>query len=62
MNIYTADIILYLLLISIFNNPVLNILQAIGWNFLGSEMVIGLILLGITILIHKFVFRRIWKK
>lgn len=62
MNIYTADIILYLLLISIFNNPVLNILQAIGWNFLGSEMIIGLILLGITILIHKFVFRRIWKK
>ncbi|CAJ1180536.1 hypothetical protein [Companilactobacillus nantensis] len=62
MNIFTADIILYLLLISVFNNPVLNVMQAIGWNFLGSEMVIGLVLLGITILIHKFVFRKIWKK
>lgn len=62
MNIFTADIILYLLLISVFNNPVLNVMQAIGWNFLGSEMVIGLVLLGVTILIHKFVFRKIWKK
>ena len=62
MNIYTADIILYILLISIFNNPILNVLQALGWNFLGSEILIGIILLIITVLLHKFVFRKIWKK
>lgn len=62
MNIYTADIILYILLISIFNNPILNVLQALGWNFLGSEILIGIILLIITALLHKFVFRKIWKK
>lgn len=62
MNIYTADIILYILLISIFNNPILNVMQAFGWNFLFSEVIIGIILLIITILIHKFIFRKIWKK
>ena len=62
MNIYTADIILYILLISIFNNPILNVLHALGGNFLGSEILIGIILLIITVLLHKFVFRKIWKK
>jgi len=62
MNIYTADIILYLLLISIFNNPILDTFQALGLNFIVSEIIIGIILLIITILIHIFGFRRIWKK
>ncbi|ALB28502.1 hypothetical protein JP39_03515 [Companilactobacillus heilongjiangensis] len=63
MNIYTADIILYLLLISIFNNPILNTFQALGLNFIVSEIIIGIILLIILFIIHKFVLRKyIYKK
>ncbi|KRN99021.1 hypothetical protein IV57_GL000591 [Companilactobacillus kimchiensis] len=64
MNIYTADIILFLLLISVFNDPLLNIFRlALNWNFLFSEVVIGLILLIILWLIHKYVLRKyIFKK
>lgn len=63
MNIYTADIILLLLLISVFNNPLLNVFQAIGWNFLFSETVIGIILVYILFILHKFVLRKyIFKK
>lgn len=61
MNIFTADIILYLLLISVFNNPILNIFTVLGWNFIFSEAIIGLILLMVVVLVHKFVFRKIWK-
>ncbi|MQS76454.1 hypothetical protein [Companilactobacillus halodurans] len=63
MNIFTADIILLLLLISIFNNPLLNIFQALGWNLIFSEVVIGIILIILLILIHKFILRKyIFKK
>lgn len=63
MNIFTADIILLLLLISIFNNPLLNIFQAVGWNFIFSETVIGIILIVVMLLIHKYVLRKyIFKK
>lgn len=63
MSILTADIILLLLLISIFNNPLLNIFQAVGWNFLFSEIVIGVILIVAIILIHKYILRKyIFKK
>ncbi|PMD72181.1 hypothetical protein [Companilactobacillus nuruki] len=63
MNIFTADIILFLLLISIFNNPLLNIFQALGWNFIFSEVLIGLILLLILFIIHKYILRKyVFKK
>jgi hypothetical protein len=63
MNIYTADIILFLLLISVLNNPLLNIFQAIGFNFLASEIIIGAILIVLLLLIHKYVLRKyIFKK
>jgi len=63
MNIYTADIILLLLLISVFNNPLLNIFQALGWNFIFSEAMIGLILIIILLLMHKYILRKyIFKK
>jgi len=63
MNIFTADIILFLLLISVFNNPILSVFQALGWNFIISEIIIGIILLIILFIIHKFVLRKyIFKK
>lgn len=63
MNIYTADIILFLLLISIFNDPLLNIVQALGVSFLTSEIIIGIILIVLLLLIHKYVLRKyIFKK
>ncbi|WP_119326508.1 hypothetical protein [Companilactobacillus musae] len=63
MNIYTADIILFLLLISIFNDPLLNIVQALGLSFLTSEIIIGIILIVLLLLIHKYVLRKyIFKK
>ena len=62
MNIYTFDIIIAILLIIIGNNPVLNLLQNIfGINFLMSEIIIGLIVIIIVILIHKFILKRIMK-
>lgn len=61
MNIYTADIILFLLLISVFNNPFLTIFQALGWNFLFSEVLIGVILLAIVVVVHKFLFSKFLK-
>ncbi len=61
MSIYTADIILFLLLVSIFNNPILNIFQALGWNFLFSEVLIGVILLVIVVVVHKFLFSKFLK-
>lgn len=63
MNIYTADIILLLLLISVFNNPLLNIFQALGLSFIFSEAIIGLILIIILLLVHKYILRKyIFKK
>lgn len=63
MNIYTADIIILLLLISIFNNPLLNIFQAFGWQFLASEIFIGIILIVLLFLIYKYVLSKyIFKK
>lgn len=63
MNIFTADIILFLLLISIFNNPLLNIFQTLGWNFIFSEALIGLILLLMLFIIHKCILRKyVFKK
>lgn len=61
MNIYTADIILFLLLVSVFNNPFLTIFQAFGWNFLFSEVLIGVILLAIVVVVHKFLFSKFLK-
>ncbi|AKP02226.1 hypothetical protein [Companilactobacillus pabuli] len=61
MSIYTADIILFLLLVSILNNPLLNIFQALGWNFLFSEVLIGVILLAIVVVVHKFLFSKFLK-
>jgi hypothetical protein len=61
MSIYTADIILFLLLVSILNNPLLNIFQALGWNFLFSEVLIGVILLAIVVIVHKFLFSKFLK-
>lgn len=63
MNIFTADIILFLLLISVLNNPLLKMFQVLNLNFIISEILIGLILLIILWLIHKFVLRKyIFKK
>ena len=61
MNIYTADIILFLLLISVFNNPLLNIFQALGLTFIFSEAIIGLILIIILLRVHKYVLRKFLK-
>ena len=61
ISIYTADIILFLLLVSILNNPLLNIFQALGWNFLFSEVLIGVILLAIVVVVHKFLFSKFLK-
>lgn len=61
MSIYTADIILFLLLVSILNNPLLNIFQALGWNFLFSEVLIGVILLAIVVVVHRFLFSKFLK-
>jgi len=61
MNIYTADIILFLLLISVFNNPLLNIFQALGLTFIFSEAIIGLILIIILLIVHKYVLRKFLK-
>lgn len=61
MSIYTADIILFLLLVSILNNPLFNIFQALGWNFLFSEVLIGVILLAIVVVVHKFLFSKFLK-
>ncbi|ATO46849.1 hypothetical protein C5L30_000716 [Companilactobacillus farciminis] len=61
MSIYTADIILFLLLVSILNNPLLNIFLALGWNFLFSEVLIGVILLAIVVVVHKFLFSKFLK-
>ena len=61
MSIYTADIILFLLLVSILNNPLLNVFLALGWNFLFSEVLIGVILLAIVVVVHKFLFSKFLK-
>lgn len=61
MSIYTADIILFLLLVSILNNPLLNVFLALGWNFLFGEVLIGVILLAIVVVVHKFLFSKFLK-
>ena len=61
MSIYTADIILFLLLVSILNNPLLNVFLALVWNFLFSEVLIGVILLAIVVVVHKFLFSKFLK-
>lgn len=61
MSIYTADIILFLLLVSILNNPLLNVFLALGWNFLFGEVLIGVILLVIVVVVHKFLFSKFLK-
>ncbi|GEO79049.1 hypothetical protein FD29_GL000559 [Companilactobacillus mindensis DSM 14500] len=63
MNIFTTDIILFLLLISILNDPLLKMFQNLNLDFITSEILIGLILILILWLIHKLVLRKyIFKK
>lgn len=62
MNIYTADIIIAILLIVLTNNPILHVLQnSFGLNFVISEVIIGIVLIIIMVLIHKFVLKKIMK-
>lgn len=62
MNIYTADIIIAILLIALGNNPILHVLQTTwGLNFILSEIIIGIVLIIVMILIHKFILKKIMK-
>lgn len=58
MNIFTTDIILFLLLISVLNDPLLKMFQNLNLDFITSEILIGLILILILWLIHKLVLRK----
>ncbi len=59
MNIFTADIIIAIMLIAIGNNPILRLLQSTGLDFLTSEIIIGLIVIVLVFLIHKFILKKI---
>jgi len=60
MNIFTADIIIAILLIVLGNNPLLKLFQrTFGWNFVSSEVIIGIILIVLVFLIHKFILKKI---
>lgn len=61
MSIFTADIILFLLIFSILNNPLMNIFMAIGWSFIFGEAVIGAITLLIVVAVHKLLLRKFLK-
>lgn len=63
MNIYTLDIIIIILLIIGLNDPLLGFLQSIlGSNFVVSEIIIGVIVIFLMIVIHKYVLRRFFFK
>jgi hypothetical protein len=62
MNIYTLDIIIVILLIVVLNDPLLKFLQGVlGSNFIVSEIIIGIVIIILMIVIHKFVLKRIFK-
>ncbi len=63
MNIYTLDIIIIILLIIGLNDPLLGFLQSIlGSNFVVSEIIIGVVVIFLMIVIHKYVLRRFFFK
>ncbi|WP_334342324.1 hypothetical protein [Companilactobacillus sp. HBUAS56275] len=62
MNIYTLDIIIVILLIVVLNDPLLKFLQGVlGSNFIVNEIIIGIVIIILMIVIHKFVLKRIFK-
>lgn len=62
MNIYTLDIIIVILLIVVLNDPLLKFLQGmLGSNFIVNEIIIGIVIIILMIVIHKFVLKRIFK-
>ncbi len=63
MNIYTLDIIIIILLIIGLNDPLLRFLQGVlGSNFIVSEIIIGVVVIFLMFVIHKYVLRRFFFK
>lgn len=63
MNIYTLDIIVTILLILIINDPLLRFFQSLLFgSFIASEIFVGIIIIILMVLIHKFILRRFFPK